>query len=812
MIQNVVNGTEINSLDSHQMNLIAEAVDKCEANSLEIVVKKHKNRTTFDTMNQTDEEYQKLISCLRMFSWFFSIKFITSNQCFQDAQIDYMVGLLSVLSMKKSEQDVSEANKMLIEFQSIIGTEQFFQFLMMLRGFQGLSKNFQIQTQTHLLQIIRAENGFYFLCKMILGKSTQDDSQSWQKYSIISGITFLAMKNKNFQQKIVDEIFRTLRVCLNSNQNEIVGACVYILKDFYGKNDNDINRYLLHWILGPLNDLIQPEILLCGSILKEHDEIKRYAEILQALFNSTTVVSLPSRILHDHIVALFNLACILPDIPEKQKLASVLLFVFNNYDRKDLQVAVRNLRLKDNPKVIKLHPRIVYKSNSLQIGEETSILIDDTEFFISLLKNSNNSMLVYEFFICFIKLLSNVKNAGNSIITGFDLEEDELTDVLHIKFYKQLSIIEPLQEMIQWKSLQTQLNEKPKEILDAIKDVLVHASCEDEQIVLIFFSIYKELLHKLRDENERKRLLNEILSLKEKFKKQQLKEQLDLIFSNDDEVPNVDQSEFTFNDAMKLLKSKEIYCKVYGCDTLIKLLKKRDKQVIANRHTVLAVALQNMNETESYAYLNVIKLLVALSYVLDTEVIDALIAEYQNKELEIDKRLKFGEVILKVTEDLGEMSAKFKQQLVNCFLKGCRELNNEFRTSSMANLGTICRLLSYQVHNFFHEMFQQMEIIIKSDDYLPSKRAAAMVLSQVLSGMPNLMEFQDFLLPIYHLLKDILANDNEDEQTRLHAQIGLEHLNEKTKDFLNPKLNQQKEIKIRLGDDNPNQLNEIKYK
>lgn len=104
----------------------------------------------------------------------------------------------------------------------------------------------------------------------------------------------------------------------------------------------------------------------------------------------------------------------------------------------------------------------------------------------------------------------------------------------------------------------------------------------------------------------------------------------------------------------------------------------------------------------------------------------------------------------------------------------------------------------------------QLEIIIKSDDYLPSKRAAAMVLSQVLAGLPNLMDFQDFLLPIYHLLKDILANEN-DPQTRLHAGVALDHLNAKTKDFLNPDLKVPKEMKIRL-DENPHKINEIKFK
>ena len=107
-------------------------------------------------------------------------------------------------------------------------------------------------------------------------------------------------------------------------------------------------------------------------------------------------------------------------------------------------------------------------------------------------------------------------------------------------------------------------------------------------------------------------------------------------------------------------------------------------------------------------------------------------------------------------------------------------------------------------------MFLQLESIIKCDDYLPSKRAASMVLSQILAGLPNLMDFQDYLLPIYRLLKEILANE-ADPQTRIHAEIGLDHLKTKTKDFLSTKQMVEKEIKILL-DSNPNKLNEIKFK
>lgn len=786
------------SFNLNQVNSIAHAVTDCAANSLEIYIHKHPNRTTYSTTNQNRQEFQRLTCCIRMFHEIFTLKIISNNALFDDFKLDYMIGVLAVISMKERD----DFHELFDDIPQQFGSEMFFKFLMMIKGFNGFSKDFQQLVNRELIKMIRSTNGFHLLCRSLLVKS---EIPLWQRCNMIAKIIESSL-GKSYRKHMIDEIMRELKMSLTNGENDFVGACAVVLKDLKELNDDEMKKWIHDEILSPLHGLITPEEVLCGSILMEYQELKMFIDVLNALFSTSTVASMPSRILQPYVVPLFNLFNLLPNSPEKENLSSVIIFILNNSDKSDLLALIRNLRMKDNPQVLKLHPRVIFNNNTLQIGNSDHHL-DDTDSFIALIKNSNNNFLIYAVFLCLINLLGDAQNSSNSFLASYDVDEDGLPEVLHRKFYKQLAIIEPLQEMIQWKALHTQFNENPREILDAMKGILTKMSGHDEQIVIIFFSIFKELLSKVRNEEQRKEMQQEILKLSEKFKN---KEQIAEVFRVNEEAADIDPSKIAYDDAIKLMKSQEIYCKVYGSDTLIKLLKKRNKQAVINRHTILAVALQNMKESESYAYLNVIRLLVALTYVMDVEVIDALIAEFTNSELEIDERLKFGEVIVKVTEDLGQMSAKFSQQLINCFLNGSRDINDEFRTSSLANLGSICKLLSYQIHTFFHEMFLQLEIIIKCDNYLPSKRAATMVLSQVLAGLPSLMDFQHFLLPIYHLLKDILANE-PDEQTRLHAGVGLDHLNEKTKDFLNPQLKFEKEIKIRL-DENPHKIGEIKFK
>lgn len=93
------------------------------------------------------------------------------------------------------------------------------------------------------------------------------------------------------------------------------------------------------------------------------------------------------------------------------------------------------------------------------------------------------------------------------------------------------------------------------------------------------------------------------------------------------------------------------------------------------------------------------------------------------------------------------------------------------------------------------QLINLIENIIENDQYVPARRAAALILSNLLIGIPNLADFADCLLPIYRLLNRIVDSDT-DRQMRIHSQNGLDQLKKKIKEFLTPELKMQKEIKI----------------
>lgn len=718
LISNVLQELEVDWQDKseilsiNQLNSIVHAVQECCTSSLEVCVKKSPNRVTYNTTNQADDEYRRLVSCLRMFHKIFALRIVSANSLFDCSKLDYIIGTLSVICMKRNENDVKEFMQIFANISSTFPMDLVFKFLFMIKGFNGLPKEFQGLVHRELMKMIRAPNGFHMLCRNLLVKPEDSQVPLWQKCSLISRIIEGVVGNKAHQKIMIDEIFRTLDKTTKSDERDVVEACVSVLKTLEAKDDIELRKLIHAKILEPLGELIQPDALLFGSIVMEQHQLTDLINRIHILFSSSTIASLPSIILNKHIQVLFGIYANVTESAEREKLASVIVFFLSNRDRNELQAVIKDLRLKDNKSAFRPHPRIFFKNETFQVGAEQEARVDDTEQFLTLLRDSNNNFLIYDVFLCLINILGDVQSSGDNFLSEYNVQEEDLPNVLHRKFFKKLAILEPLQEMIQWKALHSQLNEKPKEVLDAIKQVLMKSvektGAMDEQLVIIFFSIFKELICKLRDEGQRQQMEKEIIEVRDKCKNPQLRQQIDAVFSVKEEIPTIDPSKMAFDDAMKLIRSPEIYCKVYGSDTLIKLLKKRDQQALLNRHTILAVALQNLKETESYAYLNVIKLLVALTYVMDTEVVEALVAEYQNKELETDERLKLGEVIVKVTEDLGPLSVKFKQPLIKCFLSGSRDHNNEFRTSSLANLGTVCKVLSYQIHSFFQEMLQQV--------------------------------------------------------------------------------------------------------
>lgn len=96
-----------------------------------------------------------------------------------------------------------------------------------------------------------------------------------------------------------------------------------------------------------------------------------------------------------------------------------------------------------------------------------------------------------------------------------------------------------------------------------------------------------------------------------------------------------------------------------------------------------------------------------------------------------------------------------------------------------------------------------IENTLQCDKYLPTRRAAALVLTDLLNGMKNLEQYQDYLSKIYRTLRHIEQNDS-DLHMQIHARNGLACLRDKIKEAFSNDGKMEKEIRIlNVKDDKP---------
>lgn len=732
MIQNVNFDSDAKEelISVKNLNSFFKVIQEASNFSCKVCLNKNKDSTripeaiTYNTTNLSESQYAKLVNSIGVFERIFDVKLICASGLLDDCKLDYIIGLVTVITANKNKCDVENCTELLEESYKKFSHELIFKFLLLLKGFLGLSKEFHLFTNKELLKLIKLPTGFQILCKTLLNQSNTQNPV-WKLNETIANIAMGVMKDKNFGFKMIDNIFSTLRVGILNSDVNLVGASVASLKKVYEKPPKLFKEKIENVIQEKLNVLVNPDVVLQGAILMEHEEIRFFIDYLYSMFSGSTMAALPSKIIVPYLSVLFKLYLLLPENGfQKEKLAAVIVFCVGNRSQVEISEIMKKVLLKEQifekgddseqpvAKFHDFHEKVVLKSNnalcSLQIGNPEIRYQDESSEFLSILQNSNNNLLVYNVFLCALQLfeetyLFNQQDENSTLIEG-TIDKSDLGEILSKKFFRKFTILEIITNLVSQKSIHSQFNENPKEILSLIHKILEKSKEGDEKILLMLFSIYREFIYKLKDVNQQKEYLKEVEKLKGNLKSAELKDQIDQIFNLESESKFKVDSEAEYKDAINLLSENETHCKVYGINLLIKLLAKRDPQTVANKHSVLAIALKNLKDQESYSFLNVIRLLVVLTSFLESEVIDALIHEYKNKDLEIDERLKIGEVIIKVTELLGEISYKYKDVLINCFLMGSRDTNDEFRTSSLVNLGAVCKILSYQIHNFFHEV------------------------------------------------------------------------------------------------------------
>lgn len=636
---------------------------------------------------------------------------------------------------------------------------EYFEILFMIMGSKSKLSNPTI-VHEQLKQSLYQRGSFLAICEALMPSITSLDQDEeivkkrLHSSNVIASIIAQKGHGRKFHHQIIDEIHvHLLKYIREKKSNQTffadVGVCclnrVCILQ----------SKYIEGKILNIFEKMARPSDLVAGSIVCDENEFSEAVHLVHLTFcaSGPSDDTLSSQILMPYMPLFIQIHNIIAECGNKSlnnQILDIIIRCLSNRTTSDLNRIIEWVLYEEYEENVKyLHPRLncehIIRSDigsirfiiAASTENTTSTELDFSTFLqpslsiINILKKCNHNTLIYNVFLHLLHMFSNnfksMKETQTPSSSSELLESKiNLHEAIKIKFKRKYAVINSLNELIMFKSFHGQFFENPHGIISMLEQMinqqLYHIEAyqknnkalddDFEEKLIIILLCMEEFIRYLKNDTCKEQLLRTLKKMYLHLKNGETNK-YDSILKKLDDLLNVDRNNSEnseFNKFKNVLSetNAEPYTKVYGIMNMIKLIKSKDEETYSNAHVILVLAMKMLKEEDSYTFLNCIKLLVALFDILKETVLETLIAEYHfdidADSSDIDFKLKIGETILKVVADLGEMSYKYKDMLISCFMRGVYNQNDEFRTSNMSNLGIILRTLSYQVHHFFQEV------------------------------------------------------------------------------------------------------------
>ncbi len=630
-----------------------------------------------------EEFYERFSLGINTFAQLLLIKEIWEHKEFDDVLRTYLAAVFST-TRNDSELIHRTLDQMYEAFP-----EKHFQILLMLKSNTALPVPLQKMLHRELMKRLVATNGFEVLCKTLI-KTDGDDGNNepiWKLSSTVFDIVGRKGHQKEFYAAVIDGIFLFFSKAIRTKELEkYVDACVGSLNRIYNLKMEEMSQKIVSLLVDRLDALCSPKEIFAGYIVLESHEFIEAVSMIFSCFCCSVHVALTSGILVPYLRVLFQIFGQLEVSDLRCKIATLIVQCLHNRERVELKSIINSLLFEDSDYQLKsMHTRIVISSNNTSqepqcvVSKATDLhVFDVSECLINILKSSGNNILTYNVFIHLFEQLNGIVNVASQSKSDLIQNEDELTQLMSEVFKKRVAIYYTLSELINHKQLHYQINENSAEMLNVCMTIIrTHLTNPDssgpltggDHSTILVLSIIKEFLEKIQCTPQFDEFIKMLVQLKSQSKQPDIVNQINSILvalNHSSQHNNNKTNAFGISDKTPFVMAKELceesepHLKVYGLMQFIKLIRdEKDPETLSNKHAVLAISMICLKDDDSYAFLNCIKLLIVLCDVLESVVLEMLIAEYQSTENEIDHRLKIGEVIVKVVEGLGKFSWMF---------------------------------------------------------------------------------------------------------------------------------------------------------
>ncbi|KAL6427610.1 hypothetical protein ACFW04_008821 [Cataglyphis niger] len=696
-----------------------------------------------------------------------------------------------------------------------------FRELMIILGMQNAPKWLRKETQNYLIKILVQSNGILSLIAAIC-ENDLDLGADWKKLETVSKL-IAASHGKNAEEyyKAICPQILNLLFSGNINHGSMIANCC--IKALYDYNSDACQKYIVEVICAPLltkepyivkseKEIEQSIDCLAKCFLTEDAKFK-HISCTVILHVATPLFCLYNTVRESACILKTNLRRLLLKILEEEAMREKLYAAFLGHDTSAEfgDYVMAQFGSTGGLQIIGFNKTLKYEE------------LADTVFeLVSIVKDLSPSLFCY-----MLKFLSNI-NKSNKVEQQKMLETED-DKIEHITM--QFAAHKLLSQLANTNTVQEAQIKNPTPLLSFIKSLFdtyaksYQGKTEENDCEMLYISLMliKFLVEKktapeidlLKDfatflENHRRNsnlplqlrsLIDEVVACiitydpneKSRVRIEGKK------YYQDMSINSITSNKF--DEAIKDLADPLLPVRAHGLITLTKLIESKDPCAVARKGIILRLFQENLKHEDSFIYLASINGLCTLATAFPKEIIEILMPEYidmpnhADAEITVETRIKLGEILVKTTRALGEMSVVHKNTLVNGFLCATRDSDPLVRASSLSCLGELCKVLNFRLGNILIEILYCITCIIKSDKIPECRRAAVLVATLLFRGLGRntLNSLGSDLVDLYRGLKYLRDND-DDPVLRLHAQLALEEIDYIVRDFLSTPSKLEKRI------------------
>ncbi|KAE8748287.1 hypothetical protein FOCC_FOCC004923 [Frankliniella occidentalis] len=669
--------------------------------------------------------------------------------------------------------------------------------------------------------------------------SSPDSAADWKKTEILAKIITSPLSHYN---NIANQLLNLMQKVEGHGHNDMHVIIVACIRQLLERDAALCHKLILEPLLLPLSH-ISSEVSKVNedSVILSEEKIESLINIVHKCFASpgsnVSTVNLPATIILPHTFFFYKIFCkVNGSVSRLSKcIEDILYHVLCDSTPQDLEKILKCLLFEEKQEgMYILPPSFDFRFDAnggvslSQVPELPKDLFSSTvensgDMLMIFLEKKNDCALSVSVFEVLLKILVKKGMKPSTVHTTIlGTVEDTLASLM-LASEKHLGIVRLLAALVENTGVKQKLSEDPEPILVFIFNLFESVApdsasgFEDDDLECIFvaFMILNVILDSTgKDTNWSlfSNLLQPVSVIRDGTENKELKRLAARVFNIISTCGAVSESSLNNQHSKKTSCEEALHD---ACDPLLpvrghalvqltKLLHKRDKETLAKKEAVLCLFKENLNNSDSYIYLAAINGMVAFATIQPEEAVHSLSKEYiaivsagESSTRDPELRIKVGEILVKLVRELGALAPKFKNELLNAFLVGAKDVDHLMRASSLSNLGEICQILGYRIGSILQELLVCVQSILRFDKALEPRRASVMVLTHLLRGLDaeTFPVLQEAALELYRSLKTVYCED-QDDVVRLHAQLALEELGRLAQEILFPKISMEKKIHI----------------